>query len=181
MSERSEFELLMEIAKLLKKYGPDTFEKLASVLSSRDFSEHLASVLSSLAKESRSAQRRKTSLADSTRAPRDFRSSLIQMKESEPDKSALLLKLYDDLTAKAVLPTLRDIHAFASDAGLPPIKANSRNKAIVPLLKMLMVLPLDELQLKLSAIESASMRDDRSLEGWSNIILDKERRMRSEQ
>ncbi|MDQ3398292.1 MAG: hypothetical protein M3511_11095, partial [Deinococcota bacterium] len=108
--------------------------------------------------------------------PRNFRSSIFEIKEDEPEKSELLLKLYDDLLAKTALPSLRDIHEFLADTELPPLKATSRSKAIVPLIKTLMTLQMPDLRAKLSKIESLSTQDDRSLEGWSNIILNKDQR-----
>jgi hypothetical protein len=114
------------------------------------------------------------------RSPRDFRSSLVTVGKTEPEKSDLLVKFYDGLTAKTVLPTLRDIQAFVSDMGLPPLKATARDKAIVPLTKALLPLSLEVLKARLAEVKSVSNQDDRSLEGWSNIILDKERRKKQE-
>jgi len=176
VSSKPELELLIEIAKLFKKYGPETFESLAANFSSPEFSERLVTILSTTAKIARTAQPKGTEQAERKRPPRDFRSSLVALENAEPEKSALLVRFYDDLMAKTVLPTLRDIQAFVSDAGLPSVKATARDKAITPFLKTLVPMPLDELRTRLSDIRSVSIRDDRSLEGWSNIILDKERR-----
>lgn len=169
MSDKPEFELLIEIAKLLKKYGPEAFESLAQGLSSPEFSERLASILTASARIGRSEQKK----AESKRMTKDFRLSVIELGETEPEKSALLLTLYDSLMAKTLLPTLREIQIYVSDMGLPPVKVTTRDKTIVPLIKTLMNLPINELKDKLSVIKPVSTQDDRSLEGWSNIILDK--------
>lgn len=176
MNDKPEFGLLVDIAKLLKKYGPETFEGLAKNLSSPKFSERLVSILSATAKTGRTVGVK----AKSEFSPRDFRTSLVELEKTEPDRSTLLLKLYDSLMVKSLLPTLRDIQTFVSDTGLPPFKATARSKAIVPFMKTLLNLPLDELKVKLSAIQSVSSQDNRSLEGWSNIILDKRRRTNQE-
>lgn len=176
MSDRPEFALLIEIAKLLRKYGPETFESLAENLSTPEFSERLVSVLSTVAKTGRTVRPKESETAEERRSLRDFRSSLVAAGKTEPEKSELLVKFYDGLTAKTILPTLRDIQAFASDMGLPPLKATARDKAVIPLTKALLPLPLEELRARLAAVKPVSNQDDRSLEGWSNIILDKERR-----
>ena len=64
--------------------------------------------------------------------------------------------------------------------GLPPLNATARDKAIVPLTKALLPLSLEVLKARLAEVKSVSNQDDRSLEGWSNIILDKERRKKQE-
>lgn len=178
MTDKPELELLVEIAKLLRKYGPQAFEDLSSALSSPEFSRCLASVLSGTARQARSLRPEGYDASDRKQRSRDFRSSLVSLEEIDPEKSELLVKFYDDLMAQTVLPSLRDIRAFASDAGLPPAKATARNKAMVPLLKTLLHLSTDELRSKLSAVKRVSTTDDRSLEGWSSIILNKDRRSR---
>lgn len=178
MTNKPEFELLVEITKLLKKYGPETFENLAGNLSTPEFSERLVSILSTTARTARTVRTKEPESPEQKRATRDFRSSLVILEKTEQEKSALLVKFYDDLMAQTVLPTLREIRAFTSDTGLPPVRATSRDKAIVPFLKTLLPLSLDELKSKLSTIRPVSTKDDRSLEGWSNIILDRERRMK---
>ncbi|MFH7029058.1 MAG: hypothetical protein ACHBN1_27620 [Heteroscytonema crispum UTEX LB 1556] len=81
---------------------------------------------------------------------------------------------------KTLLPTLQDIRNFSSDTGIPAIKATSRNRAIISLVKALLPLNVEELKTKLDAAMPASPQDDRSLEAWANIILDKERRIKQE-
>lgn len=175
MSDKPELELLIEVAKLLKKYGPDAFEKLAENLSSPEFSEKLTAVLSTTARIARSVKK-DVLLSEGKQTPRDFRSSLVALAKTEPEKSDLLLKFYDGLTAKTLLPTLRDIRSFVSDMGLPSLKATARDKAIVPFVKSFLPLNIEEIRAKLARINPVSSSSDRSLEGWSNIILDKERR-----
>lgn len=179
MNNRLEFDLLAEIARLLKKYGPETFDSLAENLAKPEFSERLAELLSTTGKAARKAQATATR-NEQGRSPRDFRSSLLALRESDPEQSALLVRLYDDLAAKTVLPTLRDVRAFASDAGLSPTTATSRDKAVIPLIKALMSLPTDDIRSRLATIRPVSA-DDRSLEGWSNLILDSDQRRNSPQ
>ena len=180
MGEKPELDLLIDIAKLVKKYGSETFENLADKISTPEFSERLSSLLASTAKVARQAQMETTDKPAKKKGVRDFRTSLVAFEKNEPEKSAILLKFYDDLLAKIVLPTFRDIKTFLQDNDLPVIKATSREKAIIPLAKVLMALSIDEIKNRISSVKPVIKKDDRSLEGWSNIILDKARRTKAD-
>ncbi len=168
MIDGSEFELLAELARLLKKYGPETFEGLAEHLSSPEFSQRLVTLLSATARQGRAM-----GVSEDRQLLRNIRTSLTELQHREPEKAKLLLRLYDGMVAKNILPTRRDIEAFVSEMGLLPIKTNVRKTAIASLINALMVFPIDELKAKLSTTDP--IQDDRSLEGWSNIILDRGR------
>ncbi len=174
MTDRNEFDLLVEIAKLVRKYGPETFERLATQISKPEFAQRLSDIVLVMATSSRTAQKNKGQLA--VKQPQgNFRSELIELKKSDEEKGELLLRLYDCLMEKTLLPTLRDMKAFASDNGLPLPKATARDKAIIPLIKALLTLPLGELKTRLQRLRPSSDSNDRGLEGWSNIILGKQR------
>jgi hypothetical protein len=167
-----DFDLLADIAGLLKKYGPEAFEHLAERLSSPELLERLVSILRTSAKAAGTAnigkqpRKKKQSSAD-------FRASLMLLEDKE--KAELLVRFYDGLMAKTILPTLRDLQSFVSDAGLSPLKAKIREKAVIQVVKNLRSISLEELQSAISTVRQESFQDDRSLEGWSNIILNKKR------
>jgi hypothetical protein len=94
-----------------------------------------------------------------------------QTWESEPKRNVLLLQLYEDLMSKTLLPTLRDAKTFAQDNGLSVIKVTSREKAIVALVKAFLLLSPASVENYFIKIQPVTSKDDRSLEGWSNIIL----------
>jgi hypothetical protein len=170
VKDNRNFDLLVDVARLLKKYGPDAFEHLAEDLSSPELLDRLIFILRTTAKAGKSVKADK-SPRGKKHSSADFRASLASIEDKE--KSDLLLKFYDDLMAKTTLPTLRSLQSFVSDAGLPPFKAKLRDKAVAQVVKNLSALPLDELKSVLSTIRQTPSQDDRSLEGWSNIILNK--------
>lgn len=178
MNDKKDLDLLVEIAKLLKKYGPETFESLASNLSSPDFSGYLIDILSKSARTAKSVKINQGASSKKRKTQRDFRESLVELGKSEPDKSKLLLDFYERLVEKAVFSTLRDIQTFLTDQGFQAPKAKARDKAIIPFMKVLMSLSLGKLKDCLDEINSLTARNDRSLRGWSDIILDKERRQK---
>lgn len=169
MINRREFDLLTDLSKLVKKYGPQTFDDLAQQLANPHFMETFLYLLKTTAFAYRSTRSPKKSSAQSKRS--DFRASLINVSKAEGEKGALLTNLYDALKAKAVLPTLREMQSFALDNGLDPVTTTSRDKAIVPFVKKFLGMPIEEVRFYLSRIRPTQASDDRSLEGWSNIIF----------
>lgn len=175
MSEKQEFELLKDIARLLAKYGPDTFYDLSKLLSKPEFVEQLLGILSATADVGRKTR----SLSNRKHGGVPARSGVDQLlgklAELEPEKSQLLSTFRDDLLAKNVLPSMRDVKAFVSDNGLASLSATSRAKAILPLIKDLSRHPVDEVKVIIERVQLRSQGGDRTLEGWADIILKKPR------
>ena len=174
MKTQRELDLLVDLVKLLKKYGPEPFESLAASISSPEMTHHLSVILTQIAKIGRGIPKtkRKAGPKEKPYVPR----SLAALKSVEQEKYQLLMSFYNDLIEKRVLPSLRDIEEFAVDRGLPEVRAKSRQRAISPLIGLLIKLPNEQLIAKVESLKRFDM-DDRSLEGWSNIILEKHRRL----
>lgn len=173
MNNRPELDLLVDLAKLIKKHGPEPFEVLANYVQSTDFAKQLADLLSVSARVARATKKERT--VSTKREPVDsFRDTLVVLQRTEPRKYELISDFYNALQKKAILPTIRDVKSFILDCGLPEIKVNSRQKAILPLIKRLMLLSTETLSIKLR-IPKTDEKGDRSLEGWASIILDRAR------
>src|SRR2546428_4481408 len=108
MKDNKEFELLSDLAKLIKKYGPETFEDLAQAFVNPNFIERFADVLKTTASVGRNTRRKVRKNSRNSRNP-DFRSSLLRLGLDETEKGALLMDLYDGLKATDLLPTLREM------------------------------------------------------------------------
>lgn len=175
MKDNKEFALLSDLAKLIRKYGPDTFEDLAQALLDPNFTERFADILKTTASVGRTT-RRKVRKSSGNSRKLDFRSSLITLGLDETEKGALLMDLYDGLKAKDLLPTLRELQSFVSDNGLPSIKSTSREKALVPFVKAFIPMPIEEVREYLKRIPPSASSNNRSLAGWSNIIFNNETR-----
>jgi hypothetical protein len=174
MNTTTEFALLTDIAKLLRKHGPEAFEELARRLSSPEFAGQLVTILSEGARVARqsTAGGGKSRLGKRT-SPSDLRMALVELAKTDPERSRLLLLLFDNLSAKIFLPKMQDLRAFALHAGLPPLKANARPKALVEVVEALVGLPFVELERLVARLEPVTASDDRSLESWTRIIFDK--------
>jgi hypothetical protein len=172
MNNKKQFDLLSDIAKLIKKYGPETFEALGDEISSPEFTERLVEVLITTATVYRKLpQVKRNSRRHSPKL--DFRSTLAR---SEAEKFRLLLELHDALKNKSVLPTLREMKDFATDNGLPPVKSTSREKALIPFIRTFLRMPAENIREYLRRIQPRPTSDDRTLEGWSKIIFGNEHR-----
>lgn len=176
MNNKKEFALLCDFAKLLQKYGPETFEGLANEMSNPEFAERFLEVLKTTAKVYRRLP--KAGRKSRFHSPGiDFRSTLTSVQKSDAERGALLIQLYDGLTTKSLLPTLREMKNFALDNGLPPLKSTSHEKAIIPFVKTFLQMPVEDIRDYLRRIQPSPSSDDRSLEGWSNIIFGSQARV----
>lgn len=168
------YELLEEIAKLLKKYGKEAFSELATILKDPNLSIQISETLEKIAQRSpqkKRTQKRLTLLEESMQ----LRESLVVLGKGEPEKSKILLSMFNSLQNKTILPSLRELANFISDQGLPVPKAKSRGKVILSFLKKCNELSLNDLEALNATINrhQHSNEADRSLEGWGKVILDR--------
>ena len=167
---RKEMDLLSDVAKLIHKYGPEAFVSLSAEIGNPKFTKALAEILTETANSYRTLPRPKRKSRTSV-GKADLRTSLDQL---EAERYALLIDFYDALKNHAVLPTLRDMKTFSADNGLPPIKAKSREQALIPFVRTFIKMPIEEVREHLRRIRPNAPPDDRTLEGWSNIIFGNE-------
>jgi hypothetical protein len=179
MNEKAQA-LLYDIVKLLRKHGPDAFEVLFQTITSGEFFRNLARILDETARAGKQASVEREPSRSKKHAGRSVRAVLQDLAEQQPEKGRLLSDLYDSLAAGRFLPKLRDIRNFATDFGLPPVKATSRAKAIDSLVRDLSDVPAEKLEPVLSRARRVEETDDRSLAGWSNIILQGRGRLHEE-
>lgn len=176
MTNQRELDLLVDVARLLRKYGPDTFARLARYLREPQAMDNLASVLESYA---RTARRRLPSAGRKNRSASKQREqfgrdALLALAKDDAEKSELLVLFWDDLQAGRRLPRLKDLREFALDYDLPQAPASSRGRAISSLTKHLMTLPLERVKAILHAAPPSTSSRGASLEAWTNVILNKD-------
>jgi hypothetical protein len=181
MSERNELDLLGDIVKLLRKYGPEAFEDLARQLSSPEFVQRLQAVLTGAARAARDAGVERTGRPARTVGRANYRSALVALEATEPEKAQALLALYDKLMGKLLLPTMGELRSFASQLGAPLLQGTTRPRAVVELVQALEARPLSEIQTVAEKLERNQYNDDRSLANWTRVIFDKELRSRKVQ
>lgn len=170
--ENDKLDLLNDITKLLKKYGADVFYDLLNFLKDEKFSNMLAELLIKISEEGK--KHNITSSKNKSKPLLKIREQLVSLKETDNEKAEILLEFYDKIYSQGVNLKLKDIKNYASDIGFDITKIKKKDDAISNLLKHLMNYSLNELQNLLNQFKSSNVDGDRSLEGWSNIILKKD-------
>ena len=170
MNDQQELKLLTDLIKLMTKYGPDSFDALSKKLASPEFTKNLSNILINISKNKDYIQMKKRNTQ--SKGMRNIPKALIVSKDKDHEKYELLSKFYNRLVAGEVLPSLREIKDFASNLGLKEIREKSRQKSVNILINLLAELPNEQIKLKISSLPKYS-GSDRSLQGWSDIILNK--------
>jgi hypothetical protein len=168
MIKERELDLLLDLLKLLKRYGPESFELLANDLSSPEATEDLSRILTQVSRKAKTIHQPEKNRRGKRQHP--IPKSLFILEKTDPQKFQILIGFYNDLITKRILPSLSNIKQFAAEYGLPEVRAESRQKAINPLINALVTSPYDKMKERIQLI-SMHQLGDRSLEGWGKIIL----------
>lgn len=175
MTAQQEIKLLIDLAKLLDKHGIEPFERLADSL---DSPETIQIWVDLLRKTSQTAQEIgfERTRKEKKQPLHSLKSKLENIKPEDPEKYEALIRFYNALQSKTVLPTLREIRYFAEDGSLPSIKANTREKAISPLIKSMIPLDINEINSLTESLRFSQSATFNDIAGWSDIILNKRKR-----
>lgn len=163
---KDDAQLLSELARLVERFGPERFSRLADLLRDSEAARQLATVVEAALVIRRPRVSRK---GNATRVPLGSR-ILGELRESEPEKYLLLTSFRDDFVARTILTSMRQVHDFADQNDVRLGTASSRDKALNPLLRAIAALPLSaaETLVKETARDQSA---DRSLESWSQLIM----------
>jgi hypothetical protein len=174
VTQAETFDLLRDLARLIRKYGPAAFSDLAAFLKNPDGLATLISVLETGASVGRTRSRIRTGPGQETKKV-GIPQLLLDLEGREPDKAKVLWEFYRALVSRRALPDLRGVRSFALDNGLRPVSASARDNAIGPLLRDLVSRPTEDILKILSRVSVQGVSGDRTLERWTDIILDKGR------
>lgn len=161
--------LLIDIIELLHKHGSESFLSLSKTISDGRFLSNLELILTETAKCGKGS-----SIVGKKQQTTKYniRKQLLELTQKQPEKGQILVDFYNGLNDKKYLQSLRDIREFADELKLPTVKATSRERAVGPLMRDLMNLPVSDLKVVFKEInEFDSKNNDRSLAGWSKLIL----------
>lgn len=180
MTSMDKFALLRDLAHLVRKYGPTVFSDLAGFLRDPEAVAELITILEAAEAAGRNARVTKARAAPGgmRRGKGSVQSLLSELQKDHPEKAQVLSGFHGALAAKRALPTLRELRSFALDNGLNGVSATSREKAIGQILRDLAARHLEDVRLMLGRVRMEDATGDRTLEGWTDIILDKERTSR---
>lgn len=162
--DKKETALLLDLAKLMVKYGPETFGSLAANLMSKDMSD-LAGILS---KYSRAGSNHEFAASYHTKKP-NLSSELRTLATTNPEKYATVYPFYLALRGKEILPHSGDIKEFAKKNNLPLLEASDRSSLTSALVRELLTLPTLRIREVLSKFGTYGQSSS-TLRAWSDII-----------
>ncbi len=158
-------ELLGELARLIERYGPERFVRLANVLRNPSEASNLAAVIEgALATRPPTKRRRK----QATRTAPGSR-LLAGLRYTEPEKYNLLASFRDDFIAHKIFPSISHVRRFADENGITLGNASSRDRVITPVLRFMADLPQPQVETLVHHI-AREEAGDRSLARWSDVI-----------
>src|SRR5262249_9292799 len=138
--------LLGDLAKLLRKYGPEPFETLAKTITSQETAQHLAALLTKAAEAARLAGV-KGGGREGGRLEIDR--LLGELRARDQTKFNLLNPVRSQLESKTLLPAMRDIREAVQALGIPSGAHQPRSRLVAKLISHLALLPADEIERKL--------------------------------
>ena len=161
-----DIKLLAELNRIVDRYGPESVTRLANLLRDPQSAADLATALeSAVDKPRRSGRTAKPHTTD-----RIGMGLINALRDSDPEKHAVITTFRDNLISGAILRSMNDIRQFASMNDLTIGKASSRNAAIVPLLRSVSEMETPEIVSLLNTTTNFET-DNHSLERWRNLIV----------
>lgn len=152
-------DLLSDMVKLVKRYGPEEFERLASLLSDPCFTTSLAASLSAVAK--------------AIPAPSEKEEVRSTDETAQNDPNLDLIR--DRLMSVGAYPHIQDIVEEAERIGVGSSRSKfkSRKDAVRSIIKSLEGRPPGDIEKIVHGLRSSESKG--SLEEWSRIIMERKR------
>ncbi|MES2704918.1 MAG: hypothetical protein V4649_19940 [Bacteroidota bacterium] len=159
-------ELILDLGKLYKKHGPNSFGDLADFLKDPSHIDSLILILESSSKFKKDIS--------STKIKQKKPANLVpkgleNLSHTDLPKFEILNQFYQQLVAREFLTSVREINFFREDNGLSVSKAKSHKEAISALINELANASVE----KLKKLEVKSSNEGNGLQGWSDIILNR--------
>lgn len=191
-ADLDQFDLLLDILKLYRKYGKNTFKLLSNTLNDESFLESLDIILEKTPerdhfirklisepmlgknKSSMNLSSEKSRLKPSTE---DYlRKRIEKIKENNLTRYSYLNEIYSKLQNREYLPTLASFKSFANENNLIHLIKKDRKNSVYALMKYLIDLSetSHEINILVASMEQTSLLDrGNTLSKWSNIIMGK--------
>jgi hypothetical protein len=166
MIRDDDIKMLAEINRIVDRYGPESVNRLASLIRDPQFADNMATVLERMAESATPREAR----ARPRSHDRIGMGVLNELRDSDPQKHAIVADFRERLIAGSLLKTMNELRQFARARDLGIGKASSRNAAIAPLLRSISEWETPAIIDLLDSMTSSGS-DDRSLERWRDLIV----------
>ena len=159
--------VLAELVRIVDRCGADSVSRLALIIKDPDSARDLADALELAVKEARPKRRASSKCPKASNAGLKV---LDELRKSDPEKHPIIAEIRSYLIAGKALPSMGELRQFANMQNLSIGKASSRRAAIVPLLRSIAERPSAEAT-QLLHLMVRPTRNDRSLQGWRDVIV----------
>lgn len=161
MMKKLSREFLKDIYKLLEKHGPEPFLVLVEYLNDPEFISRFKKALAELGNIAQATGQKRSNpkLAKKRRVSslQKFEVFLESLYQTEPDKAAIISRLYKGLQSRELLPTLNGVRNYCHALGLSVQPKTQRRTLISTLLYKLAELPLERLKTEAEQIAIMSL------------------------
>jgi hypothetical protein len=167
--------LLLDLAGLLKKHGPDVFHSLATVLRDPALVSETCELLEKFAQVSGSSNSKTLKKGSKN----SLRERIAAIAESSPERANLLRQLLEQLTrTESISPA--DLRAYARQVGLPDLPKGDRRRAIRAFVSHLFDFDQETIQRHLQNLAALPNHNRRDLSEWTRLILNPELRTKQD-
>ena len=161
-------DLLSDLARLLRRYGPDEFAHFAAALKDDAFCRELGETFSKLAaiRVPQKASVGKKQTSESSKHSQ----ILAELQVNDPEKFGILDEFRRGVLARRLMPEASQLREFALQCGIKSPSRTTRERATNQLLRFLIGLSINELRTRLANIPQK--RDSgEEYRRWVNFIL----------
>lgn len=141
MIDTNDASFINDLAKLIRKHGTAPLARLTAILQNPEQVHQLNEVLSAalkLERQTRPQRRSRVSLIGET--------ILRELRTSDIDMHNVILLFRDEFITGLILPTMQDVRDFARMNDLSIGRATSRNTSLVPLIRSLSELSVEDVR-----------------------------------
>lgn len=167
-------DLLLEVARLARKYSTDEWRNLLVVLKDDSALKTLIEVAETMSKPQ--TRKRASIYAEAAGAPTrqpPITALLQKLKADEPEKAEVLKKFRTLALSRQLFESTADLRDFAVSCGLKVSSAEDREKVVNDLIRTLAGMKIEELKEKMSSFTVQRSNLSQDYERWVKIILGK--------
>lgn len=172
MISQKELDLLIDVQKLIRKYGEDTFTRLSNNLNGEDFINSIKLLGKSfpVIKETSRDTKIKTNYQDK------LDQVIVNLSKKDSGKHKILTILIKELEHKKYFSAVKEFSSYLNEAGIYQSKITTWIQGKYILINYLSEKNISYIKSCIEYLEDEKSGKERSLDAWSNVILNEDKR-----
>jgi hypothetical protein len=169
----AELELAVELARLMRRFGPQVFEDLVHLLERPDFTTNLANALRGVARTQR--KHKAPAQVRTSQSKAILPQAVSALRGTSPDKFEAIQSFFFDAINPRVITSAR-LSDLAAQLRITAGKSiTDRHGIVAGIIDKMLHLPVEEIRNYAHQARRQQHREslDRSLAGWTDVILRK--------